>query len=155
QSKALAHRCSALRRLAAVKLQQVGLKRVDACRELIVSGVNGKRDLLRPSSHALAKRARSLDADVTGRGRKEHETDEIGAGLERHIEGRGGLEAADLDQNRHGRGSATARFYSGGGVLSRLRKQLIDNDNLRLRRGRRNGEPRRSIGRHRMNGNGG
>src|SRR5262249_61878822 len=110
------------RRLAPVKLQQVGPKRVDACREFIVGGIDGKRDLLCPSSHALAKRTRSLDADVTGRGRKEHETDEIGAGLERHVEGRGGLEAADLDQNGHGLGSATARFYRGDGVLSRLRK---------------------------------
>src|SRR5262249_41476110 len=99
--------------------------------KLIIAGVDRKRDLLRPSAHARAERTRRLDPDVTRRGRKENEADEIGAGLERHIERLRRLQAADFDQNGHGRDRSLARFYIGAAVLSRLASPLILKENLR------------------------
>ena len=103
QAEAGTHCGHALRRLAAVQLQQVGRERVDARCQLIVTGVDGKSHLLRPSPHTLAQRARGVGADVTGRRRKEDKADEIGPGLERHIERLEALKPADLDQNGHRR----------------------------------------------------
>src|SRR5262249_9406114 len=131
QSETLAHHDDAFRRLPAVKLQQIGLERCDAPRKLIVAGVDRKRDLLRPATHALAERTRGLDANVTRRWRKEDEADQIGTGFERHIERLERLQAADFDQNGHGRDRSPARFYIGAGVLSRLSSPLILKGNSR------------------------
>jgi len=108
-----------------VQLQQIGLETLDARCQFIVSGVDGKRHLLRPSADTLAKRARGLRTDVTGRGRKEDKADKIRPGLERHIERLEALKPADLDQNGHCRTFRTARFYRGDDVLSRLCMLLI------------------------------
>ena len=78
----------------------------------VVVGVDGKRHLLRPPAHALAERARRREADMARRRRKEHEADHVGAGIERHLERLGRLQAADFDKRRHMCGGSTARRRS-------------------------------------------
>src|SRR5262249_6600911 len=90
-----------------------------------------KRDLLRPGAHARAERTRGLDPDVTRRGRKEDEADQVGAGGERHIERLGRLQAADFDQDGHCRDRSPARFYIGADLLSRLASPLLLQENSR------------------------
>src|SRR5262249_6895246 len=107
-----------------------------------------KRDLLRPTAHALAQRTRRLDAEVARRGGKEDEADEIGAGLERHVERLRRLQAADFDQNGHGAGPSRARFYIGADVLSRLPSSLRSKEKIaRLGGGRRDHQPRGGVAR--------
>ena len=84
-----------------MELQHVRLDRLDDRRDLLVVGVDRERDLQRPAPHALAERARCLEADIARRGPKEHEADHVGSGLERHVERLGGLQAADFDEKGH------------------------------------------------------
>ena len=126
QSKVRPHRRHALGRLLAVKLQQVGLERLDRRCKLFIAGVDRQRDLLRPAAHALAKGASGMGSDVTRRRRKEHETHHIGARLQRHVERLGGFQAADFDLNGHHRPlPAPGPFYIAASGLSCISRLLI------------------------------
>ena len=118
QPEQAAHGGDALRRLASVQLQHIGLERLDAGRQPVVVGIDRQRHLLGPAVHALAQQPRRLEADVPRRRRKEHEADKVGAGIERDVDRVGRHQAANLDLDGHfrafgcqrGGSSAAQRF---------------------------------------------
>ena len=105
----------------AVQLQHVGLERCDDVEQGLVIGVDGERDLAGAALHALPERARGLQPEMARARRKEHEADQIGPGIKRHIKRLRGLQAADFDRQRHydARSSAfSVRPQSGTAGLS-------------------------------------
>ena len=71
----------------AVKLQNIRPQGLDDVGERRVVGIDRERHLDGAASGPLAEIARGLKADMTGRGRKEHESNHVGAGLQRGIQG--------------------------------------------------------------------
>ena len=67
----------------------------------IVIGIDGERDLAGAALHALPERARGRQPEMTWARRKEHEANQIGPGIKRHIKRLRGLKAADFDRQRH------------------------------------------------------
>jgi len=81
----------------------------------------GLADGLRPDARleVLRGATRQLEADMTRRGRKKNEADQIRTRRERDVERLGRLQAADFDPDGHPAGSYTPRFYIAAGGLSR------------------------------------
>ena len=84
-----------------MELQQVGPEGFDARCKLLVAGIDGKRNLLRPAPHPFAERMGNLKAHMSRRGREKDEADQICARRERDIERLWRLQAADFDQDGH------------------------------------------------------
>src|SRR5439155_21856508 len=84
--------------LVAVKLQHVGLERLDNACEQRVVGIDGDRDLARPPLHAARKRARLIERHVARARWEEDEANHVGARRERDIKRLGGGKAADFDR---------------------------------------------------------
>ncbi len=101
QAEALLHGGNALRRLAAVQLQHVGLQHLDDGGEQNIVGIDRERHLAGPALDPPAERARGQAVEVARRRRKEHEADEIGPRLERDLERFRRLQAADFYEDGH------------------------------------------------------
>ena len=117
---------------------------------MLVVGVDRERDLLRPAAHARAERARGLDSRDCAARAERTRSRPVGAGVERHVERLGRRQAADFDQNGHGRGRPCSRAVLPRRTdgLSCLSRRLIAR-RASSRRRRRDGEPRRVAARHR------
>ena len=106
KAEALSHR-DALRRLVTVKLQHVGLERLDDAREQRIVASTVTATLRASPARGLRARA-PVQATRYGAGWKEHEADHVGAGIERNVKRFGGGEAADFDDSHLSVRSTTA-----------------------------------------------
>ena len=129
----------AFRRLLAVQLQHVGLERLDDLRASSASSASTESATFsaRPCTRA-PRAARGLEAEIARRRRKEHEADHVGAGIERGVEGLGGLQAADFDQKGHdGAGSSREADNSPPVIPGTPRRDLESKYAIRARGGLR------------------
>ena len=116
QSKARAHGDDTVRRFTAVELKHVRFERRHDVEQRVIIGVDGERDFSGAPLNALAKRARRLKPKMARTGREEHEADQIGPGIKRHIKRLRGPEAADFDRQWHceARSSAFSNWPQSG-----------------------------------------
>src|SRR5262249_46483181 len=77
----------------------------------VIVSIDRERDLPGPTFDAIPELTRCFESKVARRWGKEHEADHIRTGIEGHIERLERLETADLDEQRHGRGSTTGRRH--------------------------------------------
>ena len=84
-----------------MELQHVRLERRHDVEQRVIISIHGERDLSGPPLNALAKCPCSLKPEMTRTGREEHEANQIGPGIKRHIKRLRGPEAADFDRQWH------------------------------------------------------
>ena len=116
QSKTRAYGDDTLRRFTAVKLKHVRFEGRNDVKQRVIIGVDGERDFSGAPVNALAERARCLKPEIARAGREEHETNQIGTGINRYIKRLRGPEAADFDQQWHceARSSAFSNWPQSG-----------------------------------------
>ncbi len=85
----------------AVKLQHIGMQRLDDIGQHRVIGIDDERNLFGAVFDAASERVRGVQRNVARAWRKEHEAHHVGARVERGIEGLGRGEAADLNKGGH------------------------------------------------------
>ena len=86
-----------------------GLSASTTAASVCVVGIDGERDLAGAAFDAPAERARGREPEMARTRREEHEADQVGVGFQRHIKRFRGLQPANFDQERHGRGSSSLR----------------------------------------------
>ena len=85
QTEALFQRRDSGRRLLAMKLQQVRRQSLDHALKKRIVGIDRQRHFQRAAANAFAERPRRIERQVARRRREEHESDHVGAGIERNI----------------------------------------------------------------------
>ncbi len=114
------------RALAAMELQPVGADRFDEPCHLVVSHVDGDGDGLRASTRPRRQPRGGPGRDIAGAARKKHESDHVGAGIERRVERLLGRQTAYLHDQAHGHGFGTKRPMSSTRWRARVRSSASE-----------------------------
>ena len=85
----------------AVQLQYVRMQSLDNRLQKRLIGIHRQGYFLRAATHPLAESARDIELQMPRRGRKEHESDHVGAGIERGVQRLWRRQPANFDDERH------------------------------------------------------
>src|SRR5258707_11570716 len=102
QSEFLLDGAQPRRGFPAVQLQYVRLQHLDDVSERRIVGIDREGDLYGTALYMLSKVARGLKTQMSRRRREEHESNHVGAGIQRDVERLGRGQAANFDDQGHG-----------------------------------------------------
>ena len=91
-----------LRRLGAMKLQEIRLHRAQDRRDLLISRIGHQRHQSHASAQMLGQRAGEIQREVPARFRMKDQTAKIRARAHRGVAAFHTVDTADFDQNAHG-----------------------------------------------------